>query len=136
MEAMQRRMHTQISRNPSPNAGPTVHTAVLVVAGNRAVRARLVSDLKRTGYIVYGANKPAEALRLIEELGHVDVLLCDTTASSADGVTHLATQALAIQPTLKVIGIFRRGRATPGDRHPAGHHLWLEALIEAVLEGN
>lgn len=133
---MQRRTHTHISRNPSPKAGPAGHTAVLVAAGNRAVRARLVSDLKRTGYSAYGASGPTEALRRIEELGQIDVLLCDTTAASADSVTRLATQALAIQPTLKVIGMFRRGRTMPGDRNPSGHHLWLEALIEAVLEGN
>ena len=130
---MQRRAHTKIARHPSPNPGPGGHTAVLVVAGSRAVRARLVSDLKDTGYTVHGAGGPAEALRLVREMEQLDVLLCDVTASSVDGISGLAAQALAIQPSLKVIGIFRRGWTTSGRRNSAARRLWLEGLIEAVL---
>ena len=130
---MQRRAYMQTSRMLPPNPGPAGYTAVLVIAGNRAIRARLVSDLKCTGYIAYGVVGPAEALRLVGGVGHLDVVLCDTTASSADRVTRLAAQILAIRPTLKVIGLFRWGGAVHGRRSPAARRLWLEGLIEAVL---
>ena len=111
-------------------------TAVLVVSESQAVRARLLSDLTQAGYIAYGAAGLDEALRLVAELDHLDLLMHSATRSKPDRMVRLVTRAKALRPTLKIVTILCLGRTLSGTRHEITRRLWLQGLVEAVMENS
>ncbi|MCC6991318.1 MAG: response regulator, partial [Acidobacteria bacterium] len=75
---------------------------VLVVDDAEALRELMMKTLQRQGYTVLVAASAAEALRLFEAHGTIDVLLTDVVMPGASG-PELTADLLARRPGLKVI---------------------------------
>jgi PAS domain S-box-containing protein len=114
------------SAPPPPPAGferlAAGRESVLVAEDDPMVRAYVSEQLRGLGYAVHEAEDGAAALRVLGELGRVDLLLSDVVMPGGMDGRHLAERAQAIQPGLKVLytsgytenAIIHHGRLDPG----------------------
>ena len=106
---------------PPPNAsrGRPGET-VLVAEDDSEVRAYCVEILEELGYNAVGVADAAEALRVLDRNGAIDLLLTDVIMPGVNG-RKLAEQAARLHPDLKVVymtgysrnAIVHQGRLDP-----------------------
>jgi CheY-like chemotaxis protein len=102
---------------------------VLVCEDDDDVRAYSVEVLRELGYRVLEAHDGPSALRLLErQEGIVDLLFTDVVLPSGIMGNHLAEQARAIRPDLKVL--FTTGYA----RNAIVHHGRLDPGVELITK--
>jgi len=96
-------------------------TTVLLVEDEPAVKGLFAQALRKEGYTVHEARNGVEALEVVKEIPHLDVLVTDVVMPYMKG-PELARELRSRQPDLKVI--FVSGYVAPGD---LGTH---EALLQ------
>jgi CheY-like chemotaxis protein len=82
---------------------PARGETLLVVEDDEVVRTLAVEALAGLGYDVHAAATAPEGARLLNELGHVDLLLSDIGLPGGISGKELADAARASRPDLKVI---------------------------------
>jgi signal transduction histidine kinase len=105
----------------TPTAGARKDETVLVVEDNDGVREYAVEVLEQLGYRVLAASDAKEALRLLSDGKHVDLLFTDIVLPGAITGRVLADQAKDIRPDLRVLyttgytrnAIVHQGRLDP-----------------------
>ena len=99
------------------------HEKVLVVEDHEDVRAQSVDSLRELGYVVFEAADARSALRVLEQQqGDVKLLFTDVVLPGGMSGAHLAAQATARWPMLRVLfttgyarnAIVHHGRLDPG----------------------
>lgn len=78
------------------------NATILVVEDSPAVRKMVCAMLSQTGYNCLEAADGAEALRLLEQAGDVQLVLTDMIMPNMDG-TELACQLSRIRPELPIL---------------------------------
>jgi CheY-like chemotaxis protein len=105
----------------TPTAGARKDETVLVVEDNDGVREYAVEVLEQLGYRVLAASDAKEALRLLSDGKHVDLLFTDIVLPGAITGRVLADQAKDMRPDLRVLyttgytrnAIVHQGRLDP-----------------------
>ena len=105
----------------TPTAGARKDETILVVEDNDGVREYAVEVLEQLGYRVLAASDAKEALRLLSDGKHVDLLFTDIVLPGAITGRVLADQAKDIRPDLRVLyttgytrnAIVHQGRLDP-----------------------
>jgi PAS domain S-box-containing protein len=95
---------------------------ILVVEDDELVRRQLTSHLRDLGYVVVSANDGVEALDLLREQEHFDMLFTDVVMPRGINGCELADEAAKLRPRLPVLftsgyaesAVARRGRLDPG----------------------
>lgn len=77
-------------------------SVILVVDHEAPVRSLLLRALEGAGYVVLAAQRPSEALRMLEETAHVDLLLTSVLLPEMHGIT-LSAHARKIKPGIRVL---------------------------------
>lgn len=125
---------------PGPSRAPRGHgELVLVVEDQASVRDPLVRMLERSGYEVWSASHPAEALELVEERDvRIDLLLTDVLMPHMSG-HQLAERLTDRQPGLRVVFMSGfHGTADQDDSNdqmlakPFGEHELLSRVRQAL----
>lgn len=80
---------TQAASETKPAADLTGQGVILLVEDEDAVRAFGARALSQRGYTVHEARSGAEALLVMEEIGHVDLIVSDVVMPEMDGPTML-----------------------------------------------
>jgi CheY-like chemotaxis protein len=75
---------------------------ILVVEDSPAVRKMICAMLTQTGYQCLEAEDGTEALRLLEDVGNVRLVLTDVIMPNMDGA-ELARQLSRIRPELRIL---------------------------------
>jgi len=92
-----------VGRMKSENAKPTT---VLVVEDEPTVRALAESIIEALGYMILSAANAREAIALLEQEKHIDILFTDINLpdgpDAIDGLS-LARKAVELSPRLRVI---------------------------------
>jgi CheY-like chemotaxis protein len=112
---------------PMAEAAPSAplaagHETILVVEDDRMVRDYVMAQLHSLGYAAIAAASAAEALAIIDAGAAFDLLFTDVIMPGGVDGRHLADQALALRPALKVLftsgytetAIVHHGRLDPG----------------------
>jgi signal transduction histidine kinase/ActR/RegA family two-component response regulator len=81
---------------------PLSRATVLVLEDEDSVRATAVRSLQRVGYRVLAAANGAEALRIADEAGRIDLLFTDVVLPGMGG-REVAERLVAQQPGLRVL---------------------------------
>jgi two-component system cell cycle sensor histidine kinase/response regulator CckA len=100
---------------------PSGGSETLLIAEDQLRLGQLLADvLTAAGYTVHLATDGAEALRILREVGPVDLLVTDMVMPGMSG-RQLAREALAIQPDLPVLTVsgYRAGEEVATSRTPA-----------------
>jgi len=82
---------------------PAGQETILVVEDDPDLRSYMETVLKRLGYSVVAAADGAEALAKLREGSHIDLLFSDVVLPGGVSSKDVADQALALQPTIKVL---------------------------------
>lgn len=106
---------------PTPTPGARKDETVLVVEDNDGVREYAIEVLEQLGYRVLAASNAKEALRLLSDGRHVDLLFTDVVLPGAITGRVLADQAKDMRPELRVLfttgytrnAIVHQGRLDP-----------------------
>jgi PAS domain S-box-containing protein len=105
-------------------ADPSLPTSggseTIIIAEDQIRLGQLLADvLTSAGYTVHLATDGAEALRLLREVGPVDLLVTDMVMPGMSG-RQLAREALALQPDLPVLTVsgYRAGEEVATSRTP------------------
>jgi PAS domain S-box-containing protein len=101
---------------------PTGSETILVVEDDGPVREYVTIQLGELGYVVHEAEDGPAALRMLEDVERVDLLLTDVVMPGGMNGRQLAERAQALQPGLKVLytsgytedAIIHHGRLDPG----------------------
>jgi PAS domain S-box-containing protein len=96
--------------------------SILVVEDDNSLRAYTTESLRELGYRVLEAASAAEALEVLGDDGHVDLLFTDVVMPGGTNGRQLADEASRRQPKLKVLfttgytrnAIVHHGRLDPG----------------------
>jgi len=95
---------------PEPLTGTDDETAlrgqresVLVVEDDEALRKVIVAFLEQQNYQISVASNGREALSVLDELGHIDLLLSDIILPGSFSGQELAKAALQRQPSIKIL---------------------------------
>ena len=116
----------RLAASPPPRAAPANASrgrpgeTVLVAEDDSEVRAYVVETLEELGYNAVGVADAAEALRVLDRNGAIDLLLTDVIMPGVNG-RKLAEQATRLHPELKVVfmtgysrnAIVHQGRLDP-----------------------
>jgi signal transduction histidine kinase len=106
---------------PTPTPGARKDETILVVEDNDGVRDYAIRVLEQLGYCVLAASNANEALRLLSDGKHVDLLFTDVVLPGAMTGRVLADQAKDMRPGLRVLyttgytrnAIVHQGRLDP-----------------------
>ena len=94
-----------MAESPQKSHPEQPHTAgktILVVDDDSAVRTLTCRALAHEGYNVIAASSGNEALRLVKELGDIDLLVTDVIMPGISG-RELAVQIRRLRPSLRVL---------------------------------
>jgi len=106
---------------PTPTPGARKDETILLVEDNDGVRDYAIEVLEQLGYGVLAASNANEALRLLSDGKHVDLLFTDVVLPGAMTGRVLADQAKDMRPGLRVLyttgytrnAIVHQGRLDP-----------------------
>ncbi|HEY6921206.1 MAG TPA: CHASE3 domain-containing protein [Methyloceanibacter sp.] len=106
---------------PTPTPGARKDETILLVEDNDGVRDYAIEVLEQLGYCVLAASNANEALRLLSDGKHVDLLFTDVVLPGAMTGRVLADQAKDMRPGLRVLyttgytrnAIVHQGRLDP-----------------------
>jgi signal transduction histidine kinase len=79
------------------------HESILIVEDDALVRDYVVTQIRRLGYETLAACNAAEALAVIDEPAHIDLLFTDVIMPGGMNGRQLATEAVKRRPELKVL---------------------------------
>jgi PAS domain S-box-containing protein len=91
-----------VMERPPPAPAPS-GKVILAVDDNPAVRATVLLQLRALGYCVHEADSAQAALKLLDELGKVDLLFTDIVMPGPMNGRELAAKARLKRPGLKVL---------------------------------
>jgi len=126
---------------PTPTPSARKDEAILVVEDNDGVREYAIEVLEQLGYRVLAATNAKEALRLLSNDKHVDLLFTDVVLPGAITGRVLADQAKDMRPDLRVLyttgytrnAIVHQGRLDP-DVHLLNKPYTQQALARKVRD--
>jgi CheY-like chemotaxis protein len=124
---------------PAVKGGPAGHETILVVEDSESVRKVAVSILRGLGYQVREAEDGPQALAILEQGGHIDLLFTDLIMPNGIDGEALLTRARALRPGLKALFTsgysehFLKSRGSPEAGVPLLHKPYrAKKLAEAV----
>ena len=88
---------------PRPTA-PVESASILLIEDDAALRRLLVRSLERVGHHVRDAADSAQALAILAEEPHLDLLITDAVLPGQSG-PHLARQVEVVRPSIRVLFI-------------------------------
>jgi PAS domain S-box-containing protein len=106
------------------HAGPAVggRESILVVEDDALVRGYVITQLQSLGYVTRAAANAAEALQIIAQGEHFDLLFTDVVMPGGINGRQLADEVMRLRPSVKVLftsgysedAIVHHGRLDPG----------------------
>lgn len=90
---------------------------VLLVEDDASLRRMAGIQLRSLGYSVLEAENGQAALRVLQSISHVDLLLTDVVLGGLSG-TELGREARRLRPDLKLLYMSGYPRLDPDNRHP------------------
>ncbi|WP_316213674.1 MULTISPECIES: ATP-binding protein [unclassified Bradyrhizobium] len=88
---------------PASSGSERGDETILIVEDDVLVRDYVVAQIERLGYRTIAAGNAGEALAVIDEAGHIDLLFTDVIMPGGMNGRQLATEAVKRRPDLKVL---------------------------------